>query len=463
MTDILSPDFDDEFDRIIGSRTAEQEAKAKINTAAITGKNLSVNDFYCYMAMPNSFIFIPTREIWPASSVNARIPPIVISNGAKEPETVKPSTWLATHRPVEQLTWAPGLPMLIENRVVTGGGWIDRAGSNCFNQYQAPTIKLGDRTKAGPWIEHIQKIYPDDVTHLIYWFASRVQHPEIKINHALILGGNQGIGKDTMLEPVKQAVGPWNFEEVSPQGMLRRFNGFVKSVILRISEARDLGDVNRYQFYDHMKSYTAAPPDVLKVDEKHIREHMVVNYTGVIITTNHKADGIHLPQDDRRHYVAWSEARREDFSENYWRTLWRWYEDRGYGHVAAYLTELDLSAFDPKAPPPKTEAFWDIVNASRSPEDAEIADLLDSLGNPDAVTLARLQTNANDDLGLWLKDRKNRRMIPHRLDSCDYSPERNKTVKDGLWKIGGSRQVVYAKKSLSAAERLTAIRRLTGD
>ena len=121
-----------------------------------------------------------------------------------------------------------------------------------------------------------------------------------------MLGGNQGIGKDTVLEPVKQAVGPWNFFEVSPQHMLGRFNGFLKSVILRVNEARDLGDVNRFQFYDHMKAYTAAPPDVLRVDEKNLREHSVFNCVGVIITTNHKADGIFLPADDRRHFVAWS-------------------------------------------------------------------------------------------------------------------------------------------------------------
>jgi hypothetical protein len=33
-----------------------------------------------------------------------------------------------------------------------------------------------------------------------------------------------------LLEPVKRAVGPWNFHEVSPQHMLGRFNGFLKSV-----------------------------------------------------------------------------------------------------------------------------------------------------------------------------------------------------------------------------------------
>jgi hypothetical protein len=52
----------------------------------------------------------------------------------------------------------------------------------------------------------------------------------------------------------------------------------------------------------------------------------------------------------------------------------------GIGHVAAYLAALDLAPFDAKAPPPKTAAFWAIVDAHRAPEDAELADVLDSIG-----------------------------------------------------------------------------------
>ena len=39
-----------------------------------------------------------------------------------------------------------------------------------------------------------------------------------------------------------------------------------------------------------------------------------------------------------------------------------------------------------KAPPQKTPAFWDTVDATRAP-DAELVDVLDRLGNPDAVTI----------------------------------------------------------------------------
>jgi hypothetical protein len=77
---------------------------------ATTG-GVSLDDFRAYMPA-HSYIYIPSREMWPASSVNARVPPIP---GSDE-KPIAPSTWLAQHRAVEQMTWAPGLPMLIPDR-----------------------------------------------------------------------------------------------------------------------------------------------------------------------------------------------------------------------------------------------------------------------------------------------------------------------------------------------------------
>jgi len=120
---------------------------------------------------------------------------------------LKPTTWLDRNKPVEQMTWAPGEPMLIRNRLVREGGWFEHAGVTCFNLYKPPTIAPGDPNKAGPWTDHVRQVYPDEVDHIIKWCAQRVQAPHIKINHALVLGGAMGIGKDTLLEPVKRAVG----------------------------------------------------------------------------------------------------------------------------------------------------------------------------------------------------------------------------------------------------------------
>jgi hypothetical protein len=66
----------------------------------------------------------------------------------------------------------------------------------------------------------------------------------------------------------------------------------LRASVLRVSEGRDLGDVDGFKFYDHTKIYTASPPEVLRVDEKNLREHYVFNACGVVLTTNHKTDGI---------------------------------------------------------------------------------------------------------------------------------------------------------------------------
>ena len=93
---------------------------------------ITVTDFYAVMPT-HSYIYTPNREMWPAASINARIPPIAVcddegkpvlnKNGA--PEMTLASKWLDQNRPVEQLTWCPGLPELIRDRLIQQqGGWI---------------------------------------------------------------------------------------------------------------------------------------------------------------------------------------------------------------------------------------------------------------------------------------------------------------------------------------------------
>lgn len=265
-----------------------------------------------------------------------------------------------------------------------------------------------------------------------------------------------------MCEPLKRAVGEWNFQEVGPKSILGDFNGYVKSVVLRISEARDLGPTDRFSFYEHMKVYTASPPDTIRCNEKNLREHYVFNVMGVVITTNHKSDGIYLPQDDRRHYVAMSNLTKSDFSEGYWRKLWRWYERKdGFAHVAAYLRALDISDFDPKAPPPQTPAWHAIVAANNAPEDIELSAVIEDLGEPDALTLEMLRSKAPVDLQSFLTQATTRRAVGHRLSALGYVPMANPDAKNGLWRIGGEKAVAYVKRSLTPAAALAAIRALT--
>jgi hypothetical protein len=58
-----------------------------------------------------------------------------------------------------------------------------------------------------------------------------VQRPGEKINHALVFGGAQGIGKDTILKPALAAVGSENVQTISPKKIVKdEFNSFARAV-----------------------------------------------------------------------------------------------------------------------------------------------------------------------------------------------------------------------------------------
>jgi hypothetical protein len=424
---------------------------------------ISRDDFFAHLPS-GKFLFEPTFEYWPKESIDGFLPPVAIAyqdaDGNTKVKKVKAGVWLKQHRPLQQTTWLPGKPKIIEHKLLTKEGvWVERRGARCLNLYRAPTLIPGDARLAGLWLDVVDKVVGENRRHVLAWFAHRIQRPHEKINHALLIGGAPGIGKDSMIEPLRRAIGPNNFAEIDPPRMIGRFNGFLQAVVLRVSEVRDLGDVNRYNFYDHLKLYTASPPDVVVIEEKYIPAYPIANVVGLVMTTNYK-DGLYLPNDDRRTHVSWSDARVDDIGEDFFTQYWNWLNAGGDAHVLAYLRDLDLSNFNAKAPPPRTSAFYETVAANVTPETNDVANVIEvQMRRPDAFNVIEFMNAIPLDGELRAWSQKNRRLLGHRFIEAGYTSVPNPDAQDRVWKINGARTVIYVKTSLSAVERLVAARR----
>ena len=102
----------------------------------MSSKGVTLDDFRAYMPA-HVYIYMPCCEPWPAASVDARLPPIALpKRGNGKLKTMLASKWLDQNRAVEQMTWCPGQPKLITNRLVVDGGWIEREDVTCFNLYR---------------------------------------------------------------------------------------------------------------------------------------------------------------------------------------------------------------------------------------------------------------------------------------------------------------------------------------
>ena len=452
----MSNDFEDDFEEMADPSTQ----------SSATPIEYKLEDFVSY-APSRMCIYLPCKAPWPNASVDERIPPQPLLDANGNPVMkggkvvmVKATVRLARERSVESLTWDPGEPEFIRNKLAVDTGWVPKIGATTLNNYRPPILDLGDPTKATRWVEHWHTLYPEDADHIIAWFASRVQSPGIKINHALVLGGAPKIGKDTLLEPIVTAVAPWSFREITLTGLISKNNEFYRAVIIRLAEARDMGElgrVDRYGLYDHMKPYLASPPEPIRINEKYLREYNIFNRFGMVITTNHR-DALHLKADDRRHYVAFSERKIEDFSPEFWANFWSWYRNEdGIKHVVAYLHQHDLSGFDPKASPPKTPAFWYMVGADRGETHGELIDAIEALAFPPALTINQLVEKAPELE--WLLDRKMRRVIRKQLEEAGYlATENPNAATDGLWVIKKRRQMIYVRSDWDRQRRLEAAR-----
>ena len=399
---------------------------------------------FVFYAPGNNYIYRPTGSFWIAAAVDSAVSP-VNENGKLQ----KASDWLRFNVLATSMTSDPST----EDDYIKGldcrdGEIVKSAGGATFNTYRRPTIELGVAKMAEPFIEHVKRVFnkPGDADQFLDYMAHRVQRPWEKPRFALLIAGGQGVGKDTALEFCSPAIGAWNVANIEPRAFDETFNEYASATLVRINEAANLHEMSKWAFNERTKVLIAGSPDYCRINPKYGQKYAVKMYCGVIITTNHLANGIYIPEDDRRYDVIDCATmdemglKDEKVRRVYFSDLWEWFYKGGDAHVAACLHDRDISKFNASNGQRKTAAHKTLV-ASGMSGDEWLDDILEGLGYPTALRIDLVVTKA---VATGENEKDVRRKLSNALSRAGYGLH-NSGRPDGRWKIGGKLVSVYAK------------------
>jgi hypothetical protein len=316
-------------------------------------------------------------------------------------------------RMLQGITYAPGRAVLCEHvGQVFGNKWRN-ARPDCVG---------GD---PGPWLAHVERLISDPAErqHLLDAMAYKVQHPGVKINHALLIGGVPGSGKDSMIAPLLYAIGganETNTTRVEAAELQQVWGYFLENEVIIFNELRQSEAIDRRALENRLKPILAAPPELLTVQRKGQHPISVVNQSLVIGMTNYR-DAIAIPSEDRRWWVTWTDAprmREEDSA-----ALWGYFKAGGLRAGAAYLRQRDVSKFNPAATPPWTDAKSIMVGSARTGAESWIIERIEKKAlefrhgfacGPWQAVVDRLQDHAPQNVRL------NVPALLHALSECGW-------------------------------------------
>lgn len=292
-------------------------------------------------------------------------------------------------RHVASTTYRPGGPLLVTENLTQKHGL-------CMNTWRPSTLVprrgVTDEDVA-PFLRLAEALLPDPIErgHLLDWMAARLQRRGVKPRFGVVLGGFQGIGKDSLFLPLIRALGLHNVREIRVAHVESEFNGWAgESELVIIGEMHSFA---RREMSDRLKDMLTSPPDSIAINQKNLPLHHAPNLFALLMFTNH-LDALSIEDSDRRLLALWSprpNPRRLPPAERaaLKREFKAYHEDfldkGGDEAVAGWLLARDIRAHLALSDAPDTSAKADMARAGRSEATASIEDALEAMDLPDLV------------------------------------------------------------------------------
>ena len=257
---------------------------------------------------------------------------------------------------------------------------VSRDGDLYGNRWRnaRPLTVAAQAKEISMWLEHCQELVPepDELNHIFDVMAFKVQHPEIKVNHAILHAGDEGSGKDTFWAPFIWAICGDHLKNrgiMDNNSVNSQWGYQLESEILIINELKEPDAAARRQLANQLKPIIAAPPEMLPINRKGLHPYMMANRLFVLAFSNDPVP-ISLASQDRRWFCVWSTAPRMNSERA--KKIWDWYKVGGFAAIGGWLIGRDVSKFNPSAPPMMTEFKQNLIEHGMSMAESYLVDML---------------------------------------------------------------------------------------
>lgn len=278
---------------------------------------------------------------------------------------------------VQDITYTP--------KEETGVQVID--GLPYYNVYR-PSEVVATPGDATPYKEFMEFLIPkeEERDHLLKVMAHSIRYPGERIHHAVgIRTQHQGVGKSMNFDIWGRLVGTSNVRFTSSREMQSNFDGWKVQNTLLICPELGLG--NGLSAYNDVKAYITD--DQAVINEKHLAPRRWTIFSTFLFSTNLEVPMLIEP-DDRRIFMIDSPARPRP--PEYYAEFAAWWQNN-LGVVRHFFDKIDLSDFNPHAPPPMTEAKQRLIKRSANPLVQDLAHLIETRKGQldrDVVTLEEI-------------------------------------------------------------------------
>lgn len=260
-------------------------------------------------------------------------------------------------RIVDKVTYFPGQPLFCREKSLETDAVLD-----CVNIWKPSGVEPNDGD-VEPYLDLVRHVFDHDegaIRHYLSFFAYLVQNPGSKVNHGLVIQGEQGIGKDSILLAMNKVFGEHNCTQVELQQLESQFNDWLFGKQLIVFP--EMMAAGRKGIYNKLKPYITAPYHSINV--KNVSIQRIANRSVLVFLTNYKY-ALSIDPGDRRVWVWYSKASVKPAS--YFKQYYSWLaDDRSAGALLQFLLNYDLAGFNPDQAPPMTASKRELIETSAS-------------------------------------------------------------------------------------------------